>query len=112
MEGVAESIGSQGFLEAPLRNSGSSAAGAVRAAAKLSIEMGKATLWISVVATSFAVFLHLHGASRRGRDLFDAAAGACLVTPMKSISASRALALLSAPIFGVGLIQSRGRVAS
>ena len=84
MEGVAESIGSQGFLEAPLRNSGSSAAGAVRAAAKLSIEMGKATLWISVVAAAFAVFVLLHGASRRGRDWFyAAAAGCCLVTPMK-----------------------------
>jgi hypothetical protein len=41
--------------------------------------MGKATLWISVVAASLAVFVLLHGASCRGRDWFYAAAGACLV---------------------------------
>ncbi|MDQ6701874.1 MAG: hypothetical protein M3Z96_01600 [Pseudomonadota bacterium] len=99
-------------------NSGSSDAGAVTVAAKLSIEMGKATLWISVVAASFAVFVLLNGALRRGRDSFyAAAAGACLVTLMNLAFvnvglAGAAIALLSATIFGLGLIQSRRRVAS
>jgi hypothetical protein len=99
-------------------NSGSSAVGAVTAAAEISIEMGKAALWISVVAASFAVFVLLHGASRRGRDWFyAAAAGACLVTLMNLAFvnaglAGAAIALLSATIFGAGLIQSSGRVAS
>lgn len=53
--------------------------GCRRAAAKLSIEIGKATLWISVAAAPFAVFVLLHGASRRGHERFYAAAGACLL---------------------------------
>jgi hypothetical protein len=99
-------------------NSDSSATGAVTAAAKLSIELGKAALWISIAAASFAVFVLLHGASRRGRDWFyAAAAGACLVTLMNLAFVNAglsgaAIALFSATIFGAGLIQSRGRVAS
>ena len=80
--------------------------------------MGKAALWISTLAALFAVFVLLHGASRRGRDWFyAAAAGACLVTLMNLAFVNAglsgaAIALLSATIFGAGLIQSRGRVAS
>jgi hypothetical protein len=98
--------------------SGSNAAEAVTAAAKISIEMGKATLWIFVAAAAFAVFVLLHGASRRRRDWFyAAAAGACLVTLMNLAFVNAglsgvAIALLSGTIFGVGLIQSRGRVGS
>jgi hypothetical protein len=91
---------------------------AVTSAAKLSIEMGKAMLWIAILGTSAAVFILLRGASRRGRDSFyAAAAGACLVTLMNlafvnvGLSGS-AMALLSAAIFGLGLIQSKGRVVS
>ena len=40
----------------------------VTAAAKLSIEMGKAMLWFAVMAASLAVFHLLRGAARRGRD--------------------------------------------
>jgi hypothetical protein len=93
-------------------------AGAVTAAAKLSIEMGKVTLWIAVLATSFAVFMLLRGASRRGRDSFyAAAAGACLVTLMNLAFvnvglAGTAIVLLSATIFGLGLSQLKGRAAS
>ncbi|MGH6853747.1 MAG: hypothetical protein ACREDJ_11255, partial [Methylocella sp.] len=100
------------------RNTGSRAAGAVTAAAKLSIEMGEATLWISVVAASLAVFVLLLGASRRGRDWFyAAAAGACLVTLINlafvNVGLSgAAIASLSATIFGLGLVQSKGRVSS
>lgn len=99
-------------------SSGSSATEAVTAAAKLSIEMGKATLWIFVAVAAFAVFVLLRGASRRRRDwCYAAAAGACLVTLMNlafiNVGLSgAAIALLSATIFGVGLSQSRGRVAS
>lgn len=93
-------------------------AAAVTAAAKLSIEMGKAMLWIAVVVASIAVFSLLRGASRRGRDSFyAAAAGACLVTLMNlafvnvGLSGS-AIVLLSTAIFGLGLTQSKGRMAS
>jgi hypothetical protein len=98
-------------------NSGSIAVEAVTAAAKLSIEMGKATLWVSIAAAAFAVFVLLRGASRRRRDwCYAAAAGACLVTLMNlafvNVGLSgAAITLLSATIFGVGLSQSRGRVA-
>jgi hypothetical protein len=101
-----------------LSNSGSRAAEAVTAAAKLSIEMGKGTLWVSVATAAFAVFVLLRGASRRRRDwCYSAAAGACLVTLMNlafiNVGLSgAAITLLSATIFGVGLSQSRGRVAS
>ena len=55
-------------------DAGSRDSEAVTAAAKLSIEMGKAMLWVAVLAASFAVFMLLRGASRRGRDSFYAAA--------------------------------------
>ncbi|MGH6795023.1 MAG: hypothetical protein ACREDH_07450 [Methylocella sp.] len=103
----------------PIYQAGNSrAAEAATAAAKLSIEMGKATLWFAVAAAAFAVFVLLRGASRRRRDWFyAAAAGACLVTLMNlafvNVGLSgAAIALLSATIFGLGLVQSRGRVAS
>jgi hypothetical protein len=80
--------------------------------------MGKAMLWLAVLAGSFAVFTLLRGAWRRGRDSFyAAAAGACLVTLMNlafvnvGLSGS-AIVLLSATIFGLGLTQSKGHVAS
>ncbi len=99
-------------------NSGSSTAGIVTAAAKISIEMGKAALWLFVAAAAFSVFALLRGASRRGRDWFyAAAAGACVVTLMNLAFVNTglsgvAIASLSSVIFGLGLIQSRGRVAS
>jgi hypothetical protein len=99
-------------------NSGSPDAGAVTSAAKLSIEMGRMMLWLAVLAASFAVFTLLRGASHRGRDSFyAAAAGACLVTLMNlafvNVGLSgTAIVLLSATIFGLGLSQSKGRVAS
>jgi hypothetical protein len=90
----------------------------VTAAAKFSIEMGKALLWLAIPAASVAVFHLLHGAARRGRDSFyAAAAGACLVTLMietfifSSLSGS-APVLLSAAVFGLGLIQSKSRAVS
>jgi hypothetical protein len=99
-------------------NSGSRDTAAVTSAAQFSIEMGKAMLWLAVLAASFAVFTLLRGAWRRGRDSFyAAAAGACLVTLMNlafvnvGLSGS-AIVLLSATIFGLGLTQSKGRVAS
>lgn len=91
---------------------------AVTAAAKLSIEMGRAMLWVAVLAASFAVFMLLRGASQRGRDSFYAAgAGACLVTLMIlafiNVAASGlGVVLLFAAIFGLGLTQSKGRVLS
>ncbi|MGH6835226.1 MAG: hypothetical protein ACREC9_06680 [Methylocella sp.] len=97
---------------APHRVVGSAAAigvpALVTAAAKLTSEVGKATLWISIVAASFAVFMLLRGASRRGRDWFyAAAAGACLVTLLDlafvNVGLSgAAIALLSATIFRSG----------
>ncbi|HEY8032068.1 MAG TPA: hypothetical protein VIF02_06750 [Methylocella sp.] len=99
-------------------NSGSSTAGIVTAAAKISIEMGKAALWLFVAAAAFSVFALLRGASRRGRDWFyAAAAGACVVTLMNLAFVNTglsgvAIASLSSVIFGLGLIQSKGRVAS
>jgi len=71
----------------------------------------------SVAAPSFAELVLLHSASRRGRDWFYAAAGACLVALMnlafvKVGLSGAAIALLSATIFWVGLIPSRGTVAS
>jgi hypothetical protein len=99
-------------------NTGSAGPGAVTAAAQLSIEMGKMSLWLAVLAASFAVFALLRGASHRGRDSFYAAtAGACLVTLMNLAFvniglAGTAIVLLSAAIFGLGLSQSKGRVAS
>jgi hypothetical protein len=91
---------------------------AVTTAAKLSIEMGKTVLWITVLAASFAVFAFLRAASRRGRDSsYAAAAGACLVTLMNLAFvnvglASPAIVLLSAAIFGLGLAQSKGHSIS
>jgi hypothetical protein len=91
---------------------------AVTAAARLSIEMGKVMLWFAVLAASFAVFKFLRGASRRGRDSFyAAAAGACLVTLMNlafvNVDLSdTAIVLLSATIFGLGLVQSKSRLIS
>jgi hypothetical protein len=99
-------------------NAGLANTGAVTAAAQLSIEMGKVMLWLAVLAASFAVFTLLRGASHRGRDSFyAAAAGACLVTLMNLAFvnvglAGSAVVLLSAAIFGLGLTQSKGRVAS
>jgi hypothetical protein len=99
-------------------NSGSRDIAAVTSAAQFSIEMGKMMLWLAVLAASFAVFTLLRGAWRRGRDSFyAAAAGACLVTLMNlafvnvGLSGS-AIVLLSGTIFGLGLTQSKGRVAS
>ena len=75
-------------------------------------------LWAAVLAASFAVFILLRGAARRGRDSFySAAAGACLVTLMIlafiNVGLSGpAIVLLSAAIFGLGLTQSKGRVLS
>src|SRR5208283_1634612 len=90
----------------------------VTAAAKLSVEMGKAMLWFAVMAASLAVFHLLRGAARRGRDSFyAAAAGACLVTLMVqafifSYLSGWAVVLLSATIFGLGLTQSKSRIVS
>jgi len=92
--------------------------GAVTSAAKISIEMGKAFLWLSVLAAAFAVFFFLRGATQRGRDSFFAAAsGGCLFTLMNLAFVNAglsglAIVLLSATIFGLGLSQSKGRVAS
>ena len=90
----------------------------VTAAAKLSIEMGKAMLWFAVMAASLAVFHLLRGAARRGRDSFyAAAAGACLVTLMiqafiTATLSGTGIVLLSATIFGLGLTQSKSRTVS
>lgn len=99
-------------------NTGSRDIEAVTAAAKFSIEMGRMMLWLAVLAATFAVFTLLRGAARRGRDSFyAAAAGASLVTLMNlafvnaGLSGS-AIILLSAAVFGLGLTQSRGRLAS
>lgn len=75
-------------------------------------------LWVAVLAASFAVFILLRGASRRGRNSFYAAgAGACLVTLMILAFVNVALSglgivLLFAAIFGLGLTQSKGRILS
>jgi hypothetical protein len=90
--------------------------GAVAAAAQLSIEMGRGTLWIAIMMASFVVYVLLRGAAHRGRDSFYAAgAGACIVTLMilafVSIGlAGQGLILLSAIILGLGLTQSKSRV--
>ena len=90
----------------------------VTAAAKLSVEMGKAMLWFAVLAASLAVFHLLRGAARRGRDSFyAAAAGACLVTLMiqafiTATLAGTGIVLLSTTIFGLGLTQSKSRIVS
>jgi len=90
----------------------------VTAAAKLSVEMGKAMLWFAVMAASLAVFHLLRGAARRGRDSFyAAAAGACLVTLMiqafiTATLSGTGIVLLSTTIFGLGLTQSKSRIVS
>jgi len=90
----------------------------VTAAAKLSVEMGKAMLWFAVLAASLAVFHLLRGAARRGRDSFyAAAAGACLVTLMiqafiTATLSGTGIVLLSTTIFGLGLTQSKSRIVS
>lgn len=104
------------IYQSPEAGSGDSEA--VTAAAKLSIEMGKAMLWVAVVVASFSVFAFLRGASRRGRDSFyAAAAGACLVTLMNLAFINvgifgSAILILSATIMGLGLTQSRSRATS
>jgi len=115
-----DGAGSFGAL-LPIYQSSSSDPGgseAVTAAAKLSIEMGRATLWLAIVAAGVTVFVLLRGASRRGRDSFYAsAAGSCLVTLMNLAFinvglAGAAVSLLAATILGLGLTQSRSRRAS
>jgi hypothetical protein len=104
------------IYQSPESDSGDSEA--VTAAAKLSIEMGKAMLWVVVVVASFSVFALLRGASHRGRDSFyAAAAGPCLVTLMNLAFVNvglfgSAILLLSATIMGLGLTQSRSRAVS
>jgi hypothetical protein len=89
---------------------------AVSAAAQLSIEMGRASLWIAFMTAFIGVYVLLRGAAHRGRDSFYAAgAGACIVTLMllafvNTGLAGQALNLLSAIILGLGLAQSKSRV--
>lgn len=88
---------------------------AVTAAAKLSIEMGRVSLWLSILSGAGAVYALLRGAARRGRDSFyAAAAGSSLVTVMNLAFvntglAGAALPLLAATVFGLGLAQARSR---
>jgi hypothetical protein len=53
IQGLTRLLASAPLLDLSVSNSGSSAAGAVTTAAMLSIEMGKATLWISFVRIPF-----------------------------------------------------------
>ena len=95
---------------------GSRDAEAVTAAAKLSIEMGRAMLWVAVLAASFAVF---HAPARSvptwPQLILRGGAGACLVTLMILAFVNVALSglgivLLFAAIFGLGLTQSKSRI--
>jgi hypothetical protein len=97
---------------------GSKEVEAVTAAAQLSIEMGRGALWIAIMTASFVVYVLLRGAASRGRDSFYAAgAGACIVTLMNLAFVNvgltgHALTLLSGIILGLGLPQSKSRIAS
>jgi hypothetical protein len=88
----------------------------VTAAAQLSIEMGRAALWGTIIAASFGAYVLLRGAASRGRDSFyAAAAAACIVTLMNLAFvntgiAGQAAALLAAVLFGLGFAQSKSRV--
>jgi len=92
--------------------------GAVTAAAKLSIEMGRAALWAAVIAAAAAVIALLRASSQRGRDSFYAAAAAsCLISliVLAFINVSlfgATLPVLAVIILGLGIAQSQGRVAS
>ena len=92
---------------------------AVTAAAKLSIEMGKTVALdrrpgrVICRVRTFCAALRAVAATHS----YAAAAGACLVTLMNLAFvnvglSSPAIVLLSAAIFGLGLAQSKGRVAS
>ncbi len=113
-----DGAGAFGALAPIYRSSGTGSKDidAVTAAAQLSIEMGRASLWIAAIATCFAVYVLLRGAAHRGRDSFYAAgAGACIVTLMilafvNTGLAGQALNLLSAIVLGLGLTQSKSRV--
>ena len=91
---------------------------AATTAAKLSIEMGKATLWFAVLGASYAVYWLLSGATSRGRDSFyAAAAGACLIALLNlafiNIGLTGfAIPYLMAAILGLGLAQSKSRSAA
>jgi Co/Zn/Cd efflux system component len=92
--------------------------GAVTAAAKLSIEMGRAALWAAVIAAAIAVAALLRASAQRGRDSFYAAAAAsCLISlivlAFVNVSLFGAtLPVLAVVILGLGIAQSQGRVAS
>jgi hypothetical protein len=89
---------------------------AVTAAAQLSIEMGRGALWIAIMTASFVVYVLLRGAACRD-SFYAAGAGACIVTLMNLAFVNvgltgHALTLLSGIILGLGLPQSKSRIAS
>jgi hypothetical protein len=91
---------------------------AVTAAAKLSIEMGRAALWAAVIAAALAVVALLRASVLRGRDSFyPAAAASCLVSliVLAFIHVSlfgATLPVLAVIILGLGIAQSQGRSAA
>ena len=91
---------------------------AVTAAAKLSIEMGRTTLWAAVIAAAVAVAFLLRASAQRGRDSFYAAAAAsCLISliVLAFINVGLfgpTLPLLAVAILGLGIAQSQGRSAA
>jgi hypothetical protein len=88
---------------------------AVTAAAKLSIEMGRAVLWAAVAASAAAVIALLRASAKRGRDSFYASAAASALVVLTVLAFvnvglfGATLPIISAIIFGLGIAQSQGR---
>lgn len=99
-------------------DTGTAALTAVTAAAKVSIEMGRPVLWLSVVAAVITALWLLRGALRRGRDYYYPAAGAAslvTLTILAFVNAGlfgSAISVLAAVVLGLALAQARGSTAA
>jgi hypothetical protein len=95
-------------------DAGTASLSAVTAAAKISIELGRPLLWLSVAAAVIAALALLRGALHRGRDYFYPAAGAASLVTLTILAfvnvglAGAALSLLAAVVLGLALAQARG----
>ncbi len=91
---------------------------ALTAAAKLSIEMGRALLWAAVIAAGLAVVVLLRASAKRGRDSFFASAAASSIVSLLVLTFvntdvfGTTLPTIAAVILGLGFAQSRSRAAA
>jgi hypothetical protein len=87
---------------------------AVTAAAKVSIELGRPMLWLSVAAAVIAALVLLRASLHRGRDYFHAAAGAAILVTATTLAfvnvglVGTAPSLLLAIALGLALAQAKG----